>query len=253
MYTEKRVFSLVKLLFIVFLLDFASFSTDAGDTPDVPNLGEAIKTYLAKRPNKKLTDHDLAVIKNAQTQIAEEVHDPGLQAGEHAPDFTLMNAFGKKITLSELLKDGPVVLTFYRGSWCPFCNLQLHALNQSLPLFQPYHATLVFITPQRPDKSKEQLKKEDYSFEILSDLDNMVMKAYRLFYTVPPDLVTLYKNKFQLDLAEYNGPDRYVLPVPGTFVIDTDGIIRAAYADLDYKKRMEPMTILNALKDIAAH
>jgi peroxiredoxin len=123
-------------------------------------------------------------------------------------------------------------------------------LNQSLPEFHRYGAQLVAITPQKPDKSAEQFRQKAYPFIVLSDLDNSVMQAYRLFYKVDPKLVNLYKNKFGLDLEEFNGPGRTVLPVPGTFVIDRQGIVRARHADTDYTKRMEPADIIQALKKL---
>jgi peroxiredoxin len=175
---------------------------------------------------------------------------PGLRVGDKAPDFALPNATGKTVRLSEALSKGPVVLAFYRGAWCPYCNLELRALQQSLPAFKARGASLITVTPQKPDKSREEIEKEGYAFEILSDLDSAVMKKYKLFFDVPKDLSDLYKEKFGLDIAEYNGEGRTVLPVPGTLVIDRAGIVRAAYAKTDYKQRMEPAAIVAALDKI---
>ena len=108
----------------------------------------------------------------------------------------------------------------------------------------------IAITPQIPDKSLAQIKKDGYPFEILSDLDSSVMKAYRLYFEVPEKVSNVYRRNFGLDLAEYNGMARYVLPVPGTYVIDAEGVVRAASADTDYKKRMEPRDIIAALREI---
>ncbi len=107
---------------------------------------------------------------------------------------------------------------------------------------------MIAVTPQRPDKSKEQLENAKYTFEVLSDLDDSVMKLYNLFFEVPQELHDLYKKRFKFDITDYNGEGRLGLPVPGTFVISQDGIIRAAYAETDYKKRMEPRDIIEALK-----
>ena len=92
--------------------------------------------------------------------------------------------------------------------------------------------------------------KSEYTFEVLSDLDDSVMKAYNLYFEVPQELHELYKNRFNLDITEYNGNNRFSLPIPGTFVIDQDGIIQAAFAETDYKKRMEPADIIKALRAI---
>lgn len=121
-------------------------------------------------------------------------------------------------------------------------------LQRSLTHFKEYDANLIAVTPQRPDKSKEQLEKAEYSFEILSDLDNSVMKSYNLYFEVPLELYELYKNRFGFDVTDYNGKGRLGLPVPGTFVIGRDGVIRASFAKTDYKKRMDPGDIIEALK-----
>jgi peroxiredoxin len=128
----------------------------------------------------------------------------------------------------------------------------LNVLQRSLPYFKEYNASLIAVTPQRPDKSKEQLEKAEYTFEVLSDLDDNVMKLYNLYFEVPQELHELYKNRFNFDITDYNGKNRFGLPVPGTFVIDQDGTIKAAYAKTDYKKRMEPEDIIKALKVINA-
>jgi len=133
------------------------------------------------------------------------------------------------------------------GAWCPFCNLHLHVLNESLPEFKRLGAQLVTITPQKPDKSADQIKKSAYPFKVLSDLDSRVMKAYRLYYEMDAELVKVY-NKLGLDIAKFNGPGRYELPVPGSFVIDQKGIVRARHAVTDYTQRMEPAAIVEALE-----
>jgi peroxiredoxin len=221
-------------------------------TPPVPSYADALATYEAGQKPGMLSEQDLAVMQRSTDELAEQMPDPGLKVGERAPDFTLPNAFGKPVSLSAQLARGPVVLSFYRGAWCPYCNLELKALHGALPHFERLGATLIAVTPQQPDKSLEQVKKDNYPFEILSDLDSTVMRDYRLYFTVPDELSNLYRDRFGLDLAVYNGPGRYELPVPGTFVIDTSGIVRAAFADTDYKRRMEPADIIAALQALAS-
>ncbi len=219
---------------------------------DLPNIDEAVQAYMAqqqKSGQKKFSEQDMAVMKKAAQDLARNMPAPGLKVGDRAPLFTLPNAFGKKISLQDALKKGPVILVFYRGAWCPFCNIQLHALHQSMPAFKQYGARLITVTPQKPDKSKEQLTKSKYPFDVLSDLDSKVMQDYKLYYELPADLIAVYK-KLGLDIEAFNGKGRNVLPVPGTYVIDKAGIIRAAYADTDYKKRMEPQAIVDALSKL---
>ena len=176
--------------------------------------------------------------------------NPGLKIGARAPNFLLKNAQGKTAKLSGMLKKGPVILVFYRGLGVPMCKLELHALNKSLPAFKNMELQLVAITPQTPDKSLEQIKKDGFSFEILSDLDDKVVKTYKFYWEVSPELDAAYKRSFELNVAAYNGLGRRGLPVPRTFVIDQSGIVHAACADTDYKKRMEPVDILAVLQKL---
>ena len=124
-------------------------------------------------------------------------------------------------------------------------------MADTLPRFERFGASLIAITPQRPDRSKAQLAKTDYPFPVLSDLDDSVMRAYKLYFRVPKPLSELYRTKFGLDIEAYNGAGRNVLPVPGTFVIDRTGTVRAMHADTDYKQRMEPADVLKALETLA--
>jgi len=208
------------------------------------------KEMMSNEKAPKLSEQDRAVMQKAADDLSKTLSDPGLEVGETAPDFSLGNAYGKSVSLYSKLKQGPVVLIFYRGAWCPYCNIQLHALHKSLPSIKKYGAQLVAVTPQTPDKSLEQVTKDKYPFEILSDLDYEVAKAYRLYFEVSQELHEFYKKNFALDIEVYNGKGRLGLPVPGTFVIDTDGKIIAVHAELDYKQRMEPAEILQALKSI---
>lgn len=185
-------------------------------------------------------------MRQSAESLAQKLPGPGLKTGETAPDFVLPDANGNQVSLSAQLKRGPVVLVFYRGAWCPYCNLHLHALNESLDEIKRHGGQLIAITPQKPDKSAEQFKKKGYSFLVLSDLDSSVMKAYRLHYTLDPKLVEVYK-KMGLNVEDFNGAGRNELPVPGTFIIDQQGVVRARHAEIDYKQRMEPEAIIAAL------
>lgn len=240
-------------LFPLILLSVASCTEEkAAQQPpaaDLPSYSQAAKAYQEKSRAEmaKMAPEDLAVMQQASESLAKTLPDPGLKLGETAPDFTLPDPTGQKVSLSSLLKEGPVVLVFYRGAWCPYCNMHLHVLNQSLPEFRRYGAQLVAITPQQPDKSAKQLKKDGYPFLVLSDLDSSVMQAYRLFYELDPELVKVYQ-KFGLNVEDFNGPGRNVLPVPGTFVLDQKGVVRARHADTDYTQRMEPAEIIKVLK-----
>jgi peroxiredoxin len=204
----------------------------AGETSNniLPDFQEEVGIFLEKHKGKSIDEKDKVIMAKAARDLDIAMPDPGLKPGEKAPDFSLTNAFGDEIKLSEQLKRGPVVLAFYRGAWCPFCNIELNVLQRSLTHFKEHDAVLIAITPQKPDKS------------------NSVMKSYNLYFEVPPELHELYMKRFGFDITDYNGKDRLGLPVPGTFVIDRDGVIRASFAKTDYKKRMDPRDIIDALK-----
>jgi len=214
----------------------------------LPSFQKEVDEFLNKRKGKSIGEADKSIMLKAARDLDRAMPSPGLRVGDSAPNFTLFNAFGRRITLLDELKKGPVVLAFYRGAWCPFCNIELNVLQRSFAHFKEYNASLIAVTPQRPDKSKEQIEKAEYTFEVLSDLDNSVIKSYNLYFEVPLELHELYKDGFGFDITDYNGKDRLGLPVPGTFVIGQDGIILSAYAETDYKMRMEPEDILEVLK-----
>ncbi len=242
-----------KTTFIVLSLLLNQFVI-AGELPEKTNINEQVQAFFTSfqksEAAKALTKEDWAIFEKDKKDLAAKMPNPGLKVGDKAPDFKLKNAFGQYISLSSLTQKGPVILVFYRGAWCAICNIQLHSLNASLPTFKKYGAQLLAVTPQKPDRSQEQIKKDGYPFEVVSDLDYSVSKNYNLYFEVPKYLTKLYKEKFSLDIAKYNGEGRYGLPVPATYIIDKKGIIRAAYARTDYTKRMEPEAILAALKKL---
>lgn len=167
--------------------------------------------------------------------------------GQTAPNFTLSDAQGKPKSLKELLKNGSVILTFYRGGWCPYCNLQLRAYQKVLPEFEQLGATLVAISPEQPDSSLSTTQKNSLKFEILSDPNNLVAKSYGIVFKLPQPLVELYE-KFGIDLKTSQGNSANELPIPATYVIDKNGKITYAFLDVDYKKRAEPSEIIQALR-----
>lgn len=209
---------------------------------------DALMKQRAAAP-AKYSKEDRKVMTDATAALERDLPNPGIQVGQKAPLFTLKNAFGKEVSLEKELAKGPVILVFYRGSWCPYCNMHLHVLQGSLDSFKKYGAQLITVSPQSPDKSAEQLKKDGYPFEVLSDYDNDVMKSYKLYFEVPQAVLDIYK-QHDLDIeTKVDAPT--ALPVPGSFVIDTKGVVRAMQAQTDYTIRMEPKDIIDALKEIS--
>jgi peroxiredoxin len=176
---------------------------------------------------------------------------PGLAVGEQAPLFSLPDAAGETVSLAARLAAGPVVLSFYRGEWCPFCNLELRALQAALPQLKSRGAALIAISPQSPDHSLSITEKAGLTFDVLSDARQEVIAAYRVQFTVPADIKDLHLNVFGNDPSAQTADGSWNLPIPATFVIDPAGIIRARHVSADYTSRMDPAQIESALDALA--
>ena len=182
-----------------------------------------------------------------QELVATGIAGKALQAGEQAPDFTLPNTRGELVSLAPLLKKGPVVLNFYRGAWCPYCQLELKALDDALPEITALGASVLSISPNVVEKSAAYAAENPFDFDILSDVDNTVANDYRLVFTLADQLRPIYA-KFGLDLKAFDGNDRFELPMPATYVVRTDGTIAAGFVHEDYTQRMEPADIIACLE-----
>lgn len=174
--------------------------------------------------------------------------DSAIAVGEKAPAFTLPDADGQSISLSDLLKKGPLIVTFYRGSWCPYCNLQLRALSARLDEIHALGAQLVAISPQVPDGSMTKDAISDMGFCVLSDQDAKVAAEFGVAWEVPAFLTEHMRVDRQLDLDAINNGNGHVLPIPATFIIGRDGIVSWRYVDVDYRTRSEPDDIIAALQ-----
>ena len=169
-----------------------------------------------------------------------------LQAGALAPDFTLPDARGGTVTLSQLLRRGPVVLSFYRGGWCPYCNLELRALQLVLPEIRRLGADLIAISPQTPDESLSTAEKNALGFGVLSDHFSRVAQSFGIAFELAEFLRPIYA-RLGHGLPERNGDTSWRLPIPATYVIDINRRITLAHIDTDYRNRLEPTTIVAAL------
>lgn len=208
-------------------------------------LDATVQAFISGLPD----DEQQAVGDSFATLQASDVAANAISTGDTAPDFTLPNATGQPVNLSDTLSSGPVILSFYRGGWCPFCNLELQALQQHLPEFRSRGATLIGVSPETPDHSLATKEKQRLEFEVVSDSNNRVSRDYGLLFTVYESMRPLYL-KWGLDVPAYNGEDSWELPVPATYLIDTGRVVRAAHVDKDYTKRMEPRQIIEALRQL---
>jgi peroxiredoxin len=210
-------------------------------------LGETVSAFMASLP-----EDDAQIVGASFEKLnASRTGESAIAVGEIAPNFTLPGATGEAVNLHSKLKGGPVVLSFYRGGWCPFCNLELQALQALLPEIKALGASLIGISPETPDNSMTTAEKHQLEFDVLSDVGNKTARDYGLIFTVYEEMRPLYL-KWGLDVPASNGDDSWELPVPATYVIDTNSIARAVHADKDYTRRMEPEQILTALRNLKA-
>jgi peroxiredoxin len=196
-----------------------------------------------------------AAMARADTELAAtDLSRRALQAGSRVPDFTLTGADGASVTLTALLRQGPVVISFYRGGWCPYCNLELRALQAVLPEIQARGARLIAISPELPDESLSTRERNELAFPVLSDLGSTVAQSFGITFDLAAELRPIY-TRFGHALPDRNGSAEsggsgWVLPVPATFVIDGDGIVRLAFVDTNYRRRLDPAAILAALDSL---
>ena len=172
-----------------------------------------------------------------------------LKEGAQAPDFMLPDARGNAVRLSHLLAQGPVVMTFYRGQWCPYCHLALRAYQQALPQLQAGGATLVAISPQTPHHSRALAEKLELTFTLLSDTDNQVARQFGLVFTIDAAVRGAYK-QVGADLPAFNGTDSWDLPMAGAFLVDQSGTLRLAFVDPDFTRRLDPSVTIARIKEL---
>lgn len=173
------------------------------------------------------------------------------RTGDTAPDFSLPDARGRQRSLSALLAQGPVVLSFYRGGWCPYCNLQLRAYQEALADIQALGAQLVAVSPQSPDASLSTAEKNALAFDVLSDSGNQVARSFGLVYTLPEELQGVLRANAKA-LPDFNGDDSWQLPLTATYVVAQNGRIALDFLDVDYRKRLGTQEILDALRALLA-
>jgi peroxiredoxin len=169
------------------------------------------------------------------------------KVGDKAPTFALKDPDGNLVSSKELLAKGPLVVSFYRGVWCPYCNMELQALQESLPEFQKLGAGLVAISPQTAPNSRKSIRENKLTFPILSDTRGEVGAAFGLKFKLPDYLVDLYKS-LKNELPTFNDDPEWTLPMPARYVIGQDGTILYSEVNPDYTHRPEPADMLPALR-----
>ncbi len=180
---------------------------------------------------------------NAQIKT---VYPEGLKVGDKAPIFSAKNQDGKEMDLDKLLKKGEVVVLFYRGQWCPYCNQQLKKVNDSLQFISAKGATVLAITPETAENVKKTIEKTKASFSIIEDENLAIMKSYKVNFAVDENTIAKYKN-YGIDFDKANGSNSANLPVPAAYIIGKDGKIKYAFFDVNYTKRASVKDIIDHL------
>ena len=204
-----------------------------------------VQQFMSNLPEDTAT----TVGKNFEYILSSDFGDKALSEGDKAEDFTLPNAKGEATQLSKLLEQGPIVLNFYRGGWCPFCNLEFKSLHDILPQIKELGANLVGISPELPDNSLDTIEKHQLQFEVLTDVGNNISRQYGIIMDVPEFMRPVYL-EWGIDLPTTNGDDTWELPIPATYIIGSDGNIISSYINKNYTERMEPSDIIKTLETL---
>jgi peroxiredoxin len=211
-------------------------------------LDEFLAGWKQRVPPERQAAMERHIAHLAETAVGKNAK----QVGDHAPDIVLPDATGQSFAVADLLAKGPVIVTFYRGGWCPYCNLELKAYQAVLPRIAAAGASLVAISPEKPDDTLSTSEKNALTFPVLSDAGQRVGKAFGLVYAFTDELRSVYEG-FKLDIPAKNGsPDEWALPLSATYVIGRDGRIMFADTSVDYRRRTDPLEVLGVLERRAA-
>lgn len=203
------------------------------------------------RQSKERIPADAYKIMDEATQdlVAKHLSETAIQVGEAFPNKEMITATGRKTTITTLLEKGPLVVSFYRGGWCPYCNIELKALQQSLKDIQGLGGNLIAISPETPDNSLTTAEKNELTFEVLSDVGNGLASQLGLVFQMPMELRKVYAD-FGIDVQKHNGNNDFELPMPATFVLNEEGVVVYRFVDEHYNQRADVQDILQALEKI---
>ncbi|KAG0646465.1 hypothetical protein D0Z07_7515 [Hyphodiscus hymeniophilus] len=220
--------------------------------PDVFETYSTAKSNFTKSFNKSAAIkpvYQLTSLDQELQKLSQILTNNLCQQGDTLPTFSLPNALGKEISSKDLLSNGPLLITFYRGAWCPFCEISLHSLQKHLAEFKAKGVTLVAITPELPDNALSTKEKNELQFEVLSDVGNVYATKLGLLFQQPEEMRGVL-GMFGTDLKKYNGDDSFALPVPATLLVDKEGKVRNAYVEPDWTQRMETTEALKWVDEL---
>jgi peroxiredoxin len=219
--------------------------------PAVRSLAQQLDEYLDGLMERADPEIVATIRRATECWLADKVADAALKIGEVAPDFTLPDQNGTPVSLSATLRRGPVVLTFFRGGWCPFCMISLRALARATPALRRHGAEVLAISPQPSRQSAAMVETSALPFPVLADHDNQVARRYGLAVAMPPDLQAVYR-RLGHNLPVLNGVPGWELPIPAGYVIAPgDGRVVLAHVDPRIHRRLEPADALAAVQRLA--
>lgn len=211
------------------------------------SLAQQLDDYKASSI-KKSPPERIALMEGATADLKSSgIENTALQCGMNAPSISLLDINGQAVNLAEFWQKEILVVVFYRGGWCPYCNLELRAWQTHLESLKSLGAGLIAVSPQTADNSLSTAEKNQLQFTVLSDTNLEAAKAFGIEFEMPENLIDLYKS-FGNDLSVVNGNGRWVLPLPATYVIGRDGKIIYAHVEADYRVRAEPAEVLARIK-----
>lgn len=189
------------------------------------------------------------MLKSTSELKSQNLSEKALKTGQNLPPFTLTNMDGNAVSLEHFQSDF-LVISFYRGGWCPYCTLELKALQGILPELTALNGELIAISPETPDYSLTTSEKNELTFEVLSDIDNAYAKSLGLVFHLPEDLQGVYTD-FSIEVDKHNGNNAFELPMPATYIVNQDRAVIYSFVPEDYTERLEPQIIIDHIKNQA--
>lgn len=227
------------LLSLIIALGASNVSFAGGGVNE--KLQEKKAEFSARAPEEKKRDYEDGIKLVRESGVLERA----LNVGDEAPNFKLPNASGDLVNLYDVLNHGPVVLIWYRGEWCPYCNIYLYELQKQADKFSALGATIIAISPAQADHAWSAEDKSTLKLQVLSDLGSVVADEYGILYKLPPKIAAYYQDAF--DLKSVNADDGTKLPLSASYVIGQDRVISYAYLNADYRERAEINDLLHAV------
>ena len=211
------------------------------------SLKDSLEQYKYELASSLPTEVLEVLSRNTSLLQERKMAQQALQVGDTFPYFNLQSCDETHYSLDEFLSKGPLIISFYRGGWCPYCVLELKALREMVTRFPGLDATLVAISPETTEHVANTKAYNDLNFIVLSDEDNRLGKACRLVFKIPDDLLAQYRN-FGIHIDSHNGNENFEIPIPATYIVDKQAVIRFAFVEEDYTSRAEPNKLLSVLQ-----